>query len=229
LAARLCTGVVLIAAMTWSLAARATYNATVIGTVSTFTQFGTALQFDPETVICDLDNQPTIPCPQGSHFILSPNTITDAQTRRNMVAILLHAKATGRQVEVAYDNADGYCDQGYAAVYYRGRDAMKSPLIGYLPTPPLLLSLLALPCRPVDDSYALTFIFQPNDRLRGSGFPTSARRSGHHSPGLSSHCGDSDVNHQDRHLRRYLWCHRSLHLLFSRLTGLGRVLLHDRQ
>jgi hypothetical protein len=118
LTTKLCTGLVLIAAITWSLAARATYNATVIGTVSTFTQFGTALQFGPETVIFDLANQPTIPCPQGSHFILSPNSITDAQTRRTMVAILLHAKATGSQVEVAYDNAGGYCDQGHAAVYY---------------------------------------------------------------------------------------------------------------
>jgi hypothetical protein len=104
--------------MTWSFAARATYNATVIGTVSTITQFGTALQFGPETVEFDLANQPTIGCPQGSHFIFSPSSITDAQTRRNMLAILLHAKATGTQVEVAYDNSGGYCDQGYPAVYY---------------------------------------------------------------------------------------------------------------
>jgi len=110
--------VLLIVAAIWSIAAHATYNATVIGTVSTVTQFGTALQFGPETVLFDLANQPTIACPQGSHFIFSPNSVTDAQTRKNMVAILLHAKATGSQIEVAYDNAGGYCDQGYAAVYY---------------------------------------------------------------------------------------------------------------
>ena len=118
LTTRLCKGVVLIAAITWSLASRATCNGTVIRTVSTFTQCGTALQFGPETVILDVANQPTIPCPQGSHLTLSPNSITDAQTRRKMLAVLLHAKATGSQLEVAYDNAGGYCDQAYAAVSY---------------------------------------------------------------------------------------------------------------
>jgi len=102
LSTKLCTGVLLIATTIWSLAARATYNATVIGTVSTISQFGTALQFDPETVVFDLANQPTTACPQGSHFILSPNSVTDAQTRKNMLAILLHAKATGTQVEIAH-------------------------------------------------------------------------------------------------------------------------------
>ena len=113
-----CIRALLIATAIWPLSAHATYNATVIGTITTITQFGTALQFGPETVVFDLANQPTIACPQGAHFLFSPATITDAQTRKNMLAILLHAKATGSQVEVAYDNTGGYCDQGYPAVYY---------------------------------------------------------------------------------------------------------------
>jgi len=109
---------VLVIAISWSLSAYATYNATVIGTITTLTQFGTALQFSPETVMFDLSNQPTIACPSGSHFVLSPTTIADAQTRKNMLAMLLHAKATGNQVAIAYDNTGSYCDQGYPAVYY---------------------------------------------------------------------------------------------------------------
>jgi hypothetical protein len=99
----------LVVAVSWSLSAHATYNATVIGTIASLTQFGTALQFSPETAMFDPSNQP---------ILFSPNSITDAQTRRNMLAILLHAKATGGKVEIAHDNTGTYCDQGYPAVYY---------------------------------------------------------------------------------------------------------------
>lgn len=51
-------------------------------------------------------------------FSVSPNYIADAQTRKNMLAMLMTAKATGSPVTVAYDSNGGYCDQGMLAVYY---------------------------------------------------------------------------------------------------------------
>jgi len=37
---------------------------------------------------------------------------------KNMIALLLAAKASGDQVQVAFDNAGGFCDQGHMGVYY---------------------------------------------------------------------------------------------------------------
>src|SRR6185312_12235029 len=81
MATKMSARALLVVAIAWSLAAHAPYNATVIGT--TLTQFGIALQFSPETVMFDLSSQPTIVCPSGSHFVLSPTTVADAQTRKN--------------------------------------------------------------------------------------------------------------------------------------------------
>jgi hypothetical protein len=101
-----------------TLPARATYNGTVTGTVTFVQQMSTSLWFTAETTAFGLSNQPSINCGGYQQFIITPNSVTDAQTRRNMVAILLAAKATGAQVSIGYDSTGAFCDQGMAAVYF---------------------------------------------------------------------------------------------------------------
>jgi len=105
------------------LPARAGYNATVTGTVTFVQQMSTSLTaYSPETVVFALSTQPTLSCGSGfNNFIISPNSVTDAQTRRNLVVLLLMAKSTGGQVVVGYDTGSApgnSCDQGYPIVYW---------------------------------------------------------------------------------------------------------------
>lgn len=99
-----------------SIPAQASYNATVIGIV-TIVQQDSGVLMSPETMIFQLSTQPTVACPLH-YFAISPATVADANTRRNMVAAILTAKATGATVEVAYDSTGAYCDQQMVAVYY---------------------------------------------------------------------------------------------------------------
>lgn len=101
-----------------AIPAHGTYNATVTGTVAYVQQISTTLQYTAETTSFALSNQPTVPGAQYQQFVISPATVPDAQTRKNMVAIVLTAKATGAQLQVAYDNTGGYLDQGLVGVYY---------------------------------------------------------------------------------------------------------------
>jgi|HubBroStandDraft_6_1064221.scaffolds.fasta_scaffold1051838_2 hypothetical protein len=98
------------------------YNSTVTGTLNFIQQMSTTMSYSPETVVFALTNQPTFSCGSGfSYFIISPNSVTDAQTRKNMMGLLMMAKSTGAQVIVGYDKASvqgGSCDQGYAMVYW---------------------------------------------------------------------------------------------------------------
>jgi hypothetical protein len=107
----------ILAAAGLSIPARATYNATVIGTV-TMVQQDSGVLYSPETTIFQLSTQPTVACGPWHYFAISPATVPDANTRRNMVATILTAKATGATVEVAYDSTGAYCDQQMVAVYY---------------------------------------------------------------------------------------------------------------
>ena len=111
------------AAVGFVLPASAGYNATVTGTVVSVQQMSTSMAtFTPETVVFALSTQPALSCGSGfSMFIISPNSVTDAPTRRNFLALLLMAKSTGGQVEVGYDSASSpgnSCDQGYPIVYW---------------------------------------------------------------------------------------------------------------
>lgn len=99
--------------------ANAVYNATVTGTVSWVQQDGPNVGYAAETINFKLDNQPSINCGSGfQQFSISPGTIADAQTRKNMLSMLMMAKATGSQVTVGYDSTGGFCDQGMPGVYY---------------------------------------------------------------------------------------------------------------
>jgi hypothetical protein len=101
-----------------SMYAEATYNATAVGTIGFLQQSSPSVGATPETFIFTISPQPTVSCGGFNYFIVSPNSVTDAQTRKNMIALLLTAKASGSQVEVAYDSTGGFCDQGMIAVYY---------------------------------------------------------------------------------------------------------------
>jgi len=106
-----------VALLALTLPARAPYNATVTGTATFVQQMSTSLWFTTESTAFGLSNQPNINCGGYQQFIITPSTVTDAQTRRNRIAILLAAKATGAQISVGYDSTGAFCDQGMAAVY----------------------------------------------------------------------------------------------------------------
>jgi hypothetical protein len=109
-------GVTLIASVPSAHAAQA--DAT--GYVVMITQLSAAAGYTAETVEFRLDNQPSVAgcTPWTTTFSISPNTIPDAQTRKNMLALLLTAKTQGTAVEVRYDNAGSFCDGGAIGVYY---------------------------------------------------------------------------------------------------------------
>lgn len=106
----------IIAGAVLSMPAQATYNATVTGTI-TIVQQDSGVLMSPETTIFQLTTQPSVGCALH-YFAISPATVPDANTRRNMVAAILTAKATSATVEVAYDSTGAYCDQQMVAVYY---------------------------------------------------------------------------------------------------------------
>jgi hypothetical protein len=94
------------------------YGFTLMGTVHIVQQNSTLQAGSPETILFSVDGQPT-PLHCGNYFVISPNSITDAQTRKNLVALLMMAKSTGNQIEVAYDSQSGTpCDQGMTPVYF---------------------------------------------------------------------------------------------------------------
>ena len=96
--------------------ALATYNATVSGTINIVQQDAGVLN-TPETTIFQLSTQPTVACPLH-YFAISPATVPDAQTRKDLVAAILTAKASGATLEVGYDSTGAYCDQGMVGVYW---------------------------------------------------------------------------------------------------------------
>jgi hypothetical protein len=101
--------------------ASAGYNATATGTVNFIQQMSPSMG-TAETFLFAISGQPTVTCGSGFHyFIVSPNSITDPQTRKNMLAILMLAKGTAATVVVGYDSATApgnSCDQGYPVVYW---------------------------------------------------------------------------------------------------------------
>src|SRR5690348_10763464 len=88
-------------ALVVSIPAHATYNATATGSVSVVQQMSTSLPYSPETVIFQLATGQPSACPGsgGTYFVISPNSMTDAQTRKNTLAMLLMARATGASIE----------------------------------------------------------------------------------------------------------------------------------
>jgi len=103
-----------------SLSTHAAYNSTATGTVVTIQQNSAPVSSVTvaETFNFTISAQPNVSCGNASRqFAVSPNSVPDTQTRKNMLALLMFAKATGGQVEVAYDDTPT-CDQGMLQVYY---------------------------------------------------------------------------------------------------------------
>lgn len=111
-------GVAAVLGVTFSLAAGAAYNASASGTVTHIQQEAPSLPSSAETFVFQISNQPTGLCGPFNFFIISPASVTDAQTRKNLVAMVLMAKAMGSQITVAYDNTGASCDQQFPVVYY---------------------------------------------------------------------------------------------------------------
>jgi hypothetical protein len=101
------------------LPVRAVNNAVAIGTVDLLQLNSTSAGGSPETVMFTLSEMPTaVWCGPFHRFAVSPVSVTDGQTRKNMVATLLAAKAAGQRLQVAFDNTGAFCDQGYMGIYY---------------------------------------------------------------------------------------------------------------
>jgi hypothetical protein len=82
-------------------------------------EMGVVYSYTPETTAFTISPMPTaVPGASYQYFAISPATVPDQQTRKNMIAMLMMAKATGAQVTIAYDNTGGFLDQGMIGVYY---------------------------------------------------------------------------------------------------------------
>ena len=96
-----------------SMASQATFTSSV----DSITPLGSGAL--PETIAITFAGQPTVSCSGYQEFVISPGTVPDAQTRKNMYALLLTAKATGASVTVSYEGtANTFCESGRAGIYY---------------------------------------------------------------------------------------------------------------
>jgi hypothetical protein len=110
-----------VAASCWVVPAFAA-TTVVSGTITSLGILGSNPNYSstPEVVVFQITNQPTSTgCPAPAHFFsFSPASVTDANSRRNLLATLFTARAAGLTISVAYDNAGAYCDVvGYAAPF----------------------------------------------------------------------------------------------------------------
>ena len=93
-------------------------TADAVGTVGYLQQDTTNDGSSTETFQFTLSPQPTVSCGPFNRFLVSPQSIPDAQTRKNLLALLLTAKTAGLTLQVRYDPDGGHCDQGMIAVFY---------------------------------------------------------------------------------------------------------------
>lgn len=70
-----------------------------------------------QTVWFSLANMPTTGCPNNGSFAFSPANVTDPQTLKNFVALLMSAQATGASVTVGYDSGASCDPSGYPRIY----------------------------------------------------------------------------------------------------------------
>jgi len=73
------------------------------------------MSFGPQTTGC------TNPDATNQVFFFNPTDISDAQTRKNMLALLMAARISGTPVTVDWDNAGANCDaNGFPVPLYVG-------------------------------------------------------------------------------------------------------------
>jgi hypothetical protein len=75
-----------------------------VGGVGSTESVNFTMSFGPQTTGC------TNPSSTNQVFIFNPTDITDAQTRKNMLALLLAARTSGTPVIVDWDDAGAHCD-----------------------------------------------------------------------------------------------------------------------
>jgi hypothetical protein len=103
-----------------TLPASATYNATITGHIVSVQPLTPGAEYTGAAFAFTLDSGPATGCvPGGWHqFIISSASVPDTETRKNLIAVVMAAKAEDSSVVVGYDNAGGFCDQGSYGVYY---------------------------------------------------------------------------------------------------------------
>ena len=109
----------LIALLCVPVATHATYNAAATGQVLAIQQNGAGMGSTPGNFSFTLNTQPSVTCSSGyPRFSVSSSTIADAETRRNIYALVMAAKAGGSTITVGYDNLGGFCDNGMLGVHW---------------------------------------------------------------------------------------------------------------
>jgi hypothetical protein len=110
---------VILGTLALSVAANATKR-TITGTV-TGMEVSAPNYEAAETIEFQISNPPTATGCTGATngwFAFSPTTVPDPQTRKNLLAFLLTAKAAAINVLLLYDDAGANCDPvGYPAPY----------------------------------------------------------------------------------------------------------------
>jgi hypothetical protein len=97
-----------VACSLWLTTAWATWNAETTGSVEWVGMYAPDAA-GAQAVLFRLSNQPTTGCAANDAFSLSPASISDPQTLKNMVALVLAAKASGQPILVAHDSGAA-CD-----------------------------------------------------------------------------------------------------------------------
>jgi hypothetical protein len=88
---------------------------TVTGTLATVMVESTVGGLGAEIVSFKLTNQPTSTgCANSGYFIFSAADVTDANTRKNMLAALLAARVSGATVSIVYGGTACDSQFGYA-------------------------------------------------------------------------------------------------------------------
>jgi hypothetical protein len=87
---------------------------TASGPVVNLVVSSTAAGGAPEVISFQVSPMPNTGCPSGSWFLFTPTDISDAQTRKNMLATLFAAKLSGTSVNVVYSNTICDAGSGYA-------------------------------------------------------------------------------------------------------------------
>lgn len=98
--------------------ANAVNNASATGTITFLQQMGSSAGYQTETLIFAISSQPGSGICGKPYFVISPNSVTDAQMRKNYLAMILQAKSTGSTVQIGFDNLGGFCDQQFIGIYY---------------------------------------------------------------------------------------------------------------
>lgn len=95
--------------------------AVAIGTVKHVQQQGKTNHYGTRThaVFTFTLSQPiNVPGAQYQFFSISGETIDEASDRNAMISIVLTAFASGKELQVSYDDAGAFMDNGMVGVYY---------------------------------------------------------------------------------------------------------------